>query len=189
MKVTDKTSSCISIFLFWQWCCDEKQIQKTMKACVSVLVFSSVELTDGDGGTNSRPEAETGEERSVEMRVNATDLLGLTVWHSIESQHPGLLVQVNPDTPGFGSSQCSFFPSMPHRESLAGPVQAPGPGVVAQSGAVLGCRALHVFIRHADSHLNTEESQLTLEPVKSCRGRYVYMRFRVHKHFCATVLF
>lgn len=149
------------MFLFCQSSCDEKQIQKAIKAYASVLLFSSVELTDSDGGADSRPEAETGEERSVEIRVNATYLLGLIVRDSIESQYAGLLVQVNPDTLGFGTSQCGFFPSMPHRESLAGPVQAPGSCVVAQSGAVLGCRALHVFIRHANSHLKTEEIHLT----------------------------
>lgn len=142
-----------------------------------LLYFFSVELTDRDGGADSRPEAETGEERSVEMRVNTTDLLGLIVRDSIESQHTGLLVQVNPDTPGFGTNQCGFFPSMPHRESLAGPVQAPGPRVVAQSGAVLSCRALHVFIRHANSHLTTEETHLTQPQRLDCKSNLTTLQY------------
>lgn len=118
-----------------------------------VAVVSSAELTDSDGGADSRPEAEAGEERSVETRVNAAYFLDLVMRDAVKRQHAGLLVQINPDAFGFGSVQCGFFPIMPHGEGLSGPVEAPGLCVVTQSSAVVGCRALHVLICHADRHL------------------------------------
>lgn len=119
------------------------------------LFFSSAELTDSDGGSDSRPEAEAGEQRSVEVRVHAADLLGLIVRDSVKCQHAVLLVQINPDAFGFGSDQRGLFPIMPQGEGLAGPVEAPGLWVVTQPGAVVRRRALHVLIRHANRHLQT----------------------------------
>lgn len=109
-----------------------------MEEFFSKSVLLLVELTDGDRGADSRPEAEAGEQRPVEVCVNAADLLGLSVRDAVESQLSGLLVHIHSHTPGFRTRQSRLSPSMPQGEGLAGPVQAPGVCVVAQSGTVLG---------------------------------------------------
>lgn len=81
------------------------------------------------------------------------DEIGLVVGDTVKGQNPCMLVQIDAEPSGLGRAEQFFLAVVPEGESGPGPVQAPGPSVVAQAAQVVRSFTLHVLVSHADGDL------------------------------------
>lgn len=81
------------------------------------------------------------------------DEVALAVGDAVEGQNARVLVQVDTDLVSLTGTQQGLLASAPEGEARAGPVQAPGGGVVAQPALVVRSLTRHFFVGHADGHL------------------------------------